>query len=285
MEDINLILVAGGFARCDEAWNKEATAIDKVFKFYFPVSGRSRLHMEAGVFEVRSERVFFVDGHRLKRQVNEIPMDLYWVHFMPQSLYLSELLRSLPSVHEWPAAGFRYWKKIWKGLGELFERNETPDHRTLSPPVTMPSLRGFCQVEAMMLHFIGDMLAAAGKESLETFQPAYQRFKPAVTYMDAHYLENPPLEEIAKQVHLSPSYFQSRFARAFGFSPHRYMLDRRMNEACRLLSRSALSVKEIAYRLGYENEFYFSRVFKKRFQMSPVYFRKSAWTGATDISR
>ncbi|WP_237179350.1 helix-turn-helix domain-containing protein [Paenibacillus sp. MMS18-CY102] len=48
-----------------------------------------------------------------------------------------------------------------------------------------------------------------------------------------------------------------------------------MNKACELLTGTSLSVKEIAYSVGYSNQLHFTKMFKQSFGMSPSDFRKT----------
>ena len=61
-----------------------------------------------------------------------------------------------------------------------------------------------------------------------------------------------------------------------GVSPYEYFMDTKMNYAANVLVNSEKSVKEVAYELGFEDENYFSRVFKQKFKTSPRGYRKKA---------
>ncbi|NQV32864.1 MAG: helix-turn-helix transcriptional regulator [Phycisphaeraceae bacterium] len=83
----------------------------------------------------------------------------------------------------------------------------------------------------------------------------------------------PPLAQIAACSHLAPTYFHRVFRDLFHTTPLTYMTRRRLDSARQLLSSTSLPVKEIAYRVGYDNEFYFSRIFRKHFGLSPKDFQ------------
>ena len=88
-----------------------------------------------------------------------------------------------------------------------------------------------------------------------------------------YYRKNISLEDIAARSHLSPNYFHRLFTKTFHVSPFSYIRIMRMEEAVRQLIYSYKTVKEIAYDSGYEDEAYFSRSFKKRYQVSPGKYR------------
>ena len=102
---------------------------------------------------------------------------------------------------------------------------------------------------------------------------------PSIKYMDAHYKDNPSLEVVAGKSHLAPNYFHSLFSATFDVTLFAYMLKRRMYTARQLLSNTTMTVKEVAANVGYDNEFYFSRVFKKQFGVSPSRSRQRRHIG------
>ena len=53
-----------------------------------------------------------------------------------------------------------------------------------------------------------------------------------------------------------------------------FVINRRLEEATYLLGDHMLRIKEIARRVGYEDEFHFSRLFKKKYGVSPKFYRK-----------
>jgi AraC-like DNA-binding protein len=79
--------------------------------------------------------------------------------------------------------------------------------------------------------------------------------------------------ELAGEVALSRSAFAARFRKHVGESPRRYANRARLALAARLLETTDATVAEIALRVGYENEFSFSRAFKRAFGLAPGTYR------------
>lgn len=270
IDDTHLILLCGGFSRCTPAWDKGRTGIDDCYKFYFPVAGAARIESDDGVHPLRPGRVHFISGFRIRRQSCDRFMDVTWVHFVPESLYLRCLLDQFPSVVSWPLApGGRRGGPL-QDLARLFE----PSGRDLKPPRADAPPALACRVQGFLLGLIARLLEGLDDGALRRFNPCYYRLKPALDYLQAHARENPPLKEIASQVHLAPNYFHRRFRELFGSTPFDTMLASRLNTARRLLAATDLSVKEIADRVGYRNPLYFSRLFKSRLNLSPVSYRR-----------
>lgn len=84
---------------------------------------------------------------------------------------------------------------------------------------------------------------------------------------------------IARQLGVSYSWLRRTFADHTGLSPHQYLLELRLVRARNLLSESALTVKEVGRRIGFEDEHYFSRLFHKKVGIAPGLWRARAQKG------
>lgn len=92
-------------------------------------------------------------------------------------------------------------------------------------------------------------------------------------YMKEHYAEKISLEDIAANMYLSPIYISKIFKEYTGDSPINYLILVRLKKAEVLLRNSNLSIKEIASYVGYDNPYYFSKLFKKKYKISPKEYR------------
>jgi len=79
---------------------------------------------------------------------------------------------------------------------------------------------------------------------------------------------------VAKHLGLSYESFRKKFRQAMGVAPGKFQLDARTDRAVALLYQGRHTVREISELLGFCDEFYFSRCFKRRFGQSPRAFRK-----------
>jgi len=81
--------------------------------------------------------------------------------------------------------------------------------------------------------------------------------------------------DLAAAANLSPDYFARLFTRTLGLSPRAWLVKQRIGVAAMRLADSALSVKQIARQLGYDETFLFSRQFKQVIGQSPTAYRAS----------
>ena len=96
----------------------------------------------------------------------------------------------------------------------------------------------------------------------------------AIRYMHRNLHQELTVQDVAEAVRLSPSHFSRLFRSQTGYSPYEYILLRRIDEAKHLLASTRLSVKEIAYRIGYNSEENFIHSFQKKVGVSPGTFRE-----------
>ena len=93
-------------------------------------------------------------------------------------------------------------------------------------------------------------------------------------YLKLHWNENTPVSELAALCGMSECYFRRLFGKFAGMNPVRYRTLIRISAAKSMLSAGGMSVAEVAEAVGFEDCFYFSRVFKIIVGVSPsVYVR------------
>lgn len=95
-------------------------------------------------------------------------------------------------------------------------------------------------------------------------------------YLKRHYKENVSVDQLAGMIGLSTSHFSKLFKEKIGYSPKDYLIRLRINRAKQFLEFSDCHLKDVAQKVGYPDEFYFSRIFKKIVGVSPSQFAKQS---------
>jgi AraC-like DNA-binding protein len=269
IENLNLNLLSGGYFRCEPAWTRKANSLDRCYKVYFPVSGAAELAMEAGDYEIKSGRVYFISGFKLRRQICAREMKVYWLHFIPESFHLRHVLDQLPPVLSWSRAAEGWPARSYENVCRLFEQPFSEQNRPRGDIATAT----VCRVSGLLLNLVAHCLDGMDETTFKEFHPDFYRLKPILDFMHQHYRENLSLSKLAGMAGLAPNYFHRRFKRSLGVTPYEYLLSERLNQARHLLASTRLSIKETADAVGYRDPLYFSRIFSKQLQMSPVKYR------------
>ena len=99
--------------------------------------------------------------------------------------------------------------------------------------------------------------------------------KNAVMDMRLNYAVNHTLDEYAEMCFMSKYTFLKKFKTRLKMSPIAYLNSIRLTNAAFLLTETNLSIEEISHQIGYTNAYYFSRIFKKKYGISPLAYRKA----------
>ncbi|WP_281388075.1 helix-turn-helix domain-containing protein [Puniceicoccus vermicola] len=98
--------------------------------------------------------------------------------------------------------------------------------------------------------------------------------KTAREILDTRYHETLDLSDLAAEIYISADHLRHLFKQNLGESPLHYLIRKRLDVACELLTFTDLPVQEIAAQVGLENPYYFSRLFKKRLGKTPSEYRQ-----------
>jgi AraC-like DNA-binding protein len=107
------------------------------------------------------------------------------------------------------------------------------------------------------------------------FVPPARHLLRAKDLADARYFEPLGVDEMAAAAGLSRAHFSREFRRAFGESPHAYLLTRRLERAAALLRGTDRSVADVCFSVGLQSVGSFTTSFTRTFGISPTAYRAS----------
>lgn len=99
--------------------------------------------------------------------------------------------------------------------------------------------------------------------------------KKAIDFINANYDKDISRDDISRAVFLSSHYFSHLFKKITGKSFTDHLIELRLDKAKSLMLNPMLTIKEIAYQVGFDNPYYFSRLFKKKEKIPPKTYRFS----------
>lgn len=162
------------------------------------------------------------------------------------------------------------------------------------PVVHVPDLARVLQVFEELYHYVGQGYTDADLVGLSTElarflglfkvcrraphakgRHAEDRVLKSIAFMRANVNRPLSLAELAQQACLSPSHYVTLFRKHVNASPLVFFTRLKMQAACELLDGGDAPVKEIAQRVGFRDQLYFSRCFRKVMGMAPSAYRKA----------
>lgn len=142
----------------------------------------------------------------------------------------------------------------------------------LSAVLSAPTL------EELRIWFLQKMRAAAVNLTESREKNSAGLIKQAQEYIRAHFARDLSLDNVSRQVNVSPYYFTKLFKEETGQTFVEYLTSIRMEKAKTLLNTTDKSMKEICTAVGYSDPNYFSRSFKKNTGETPTEYRGKRWT-------
>jgi AraC-like DNA-binding protein len=116
------------------------------------------------------------------------------------------------------------------------------------------------------------------------FVPPARHLARARDLADARYTEEIGVDDMARAAGLSRAHFSREFKRAFGESPHAYLLTRRLERAAALLRTTDRSVSDVCFSVGLRSLGSFTTSFARTYGLSPAAYRDS-FPPAADLAR
>jgi AraC-like DNA-binding protein len=196
----------------------------------------------------------------------EDPWTIYWIHFSGQDLHsfnnsLGITLLKGPQQIPFNQKALDIWETIYQSLEMGY------------------STENLCNASFCLYHFIATF-SFMDKHILMDKKEGGNIIDDTILNMKSNIDQKLTVEDMARMHNLSSSHFSSLFRKATGMSPIDYFIHLKMQKACQLLYAYDTMIKIVAMDLGYDDQYYFSRIFKKYMGMSPEQYRLTSKKGA-----
>lgn len=191
----------------------------------------------------------------------EDPWSIYWVHFTSDALQAFNR-----AYHIVPEQGPQYIPhnekgiRIWEEMYENLSRGYSPEN--------------LMNTNLCLYHLIATFVFSQ-QQNQNSSSPEKAIIRETIDYMKNNLDKTIRIEDFADLNKYSVSHFSKLFRLTTGMSPIEYFIHLKMQKACQLLYTEDSRVKQIAALLGYDDPYYFSRLFKKYMNTSPETYRKS----------
>lgn len=253
--NIELSIYNCGLQSCENGYSWGPGVRDH-YLIHYVAAGRGTYVVSGITHEVKSGDIFLAKPSQLITYTadQDDPWEYYWVGFNGSNA--NKLVAQLPFGAEQPVYTCKNPEKVKKALFNIF-LSRGPENYS----------------EALMVGYLYIFLAELMKETEHTESRAQSSssvyVSNAVKFIQFNYSHEITIDDIAKAVGVSRSHLYRVFMSNLNESPIDYLTNYRINEACYLLRSGNLSIAEIATSVGFFDQFYFSRVFKKNKGVPP----------------
>jgi len=187
------------------------------------------------------------------------PWSIFWVHATGASmkLFLEELAISVerPLVYLGPHTQLL---ALFEEAIDILEHGYTSSH--------------LLYASRTLAHLMG-LIVWQQQQKWQGIPEPRQKVAQSIAFMKSHLNRPLKISQLAGMANLSSSHYSALFKRQTGYAPMDYFIRLRLHQACQLLDNTDLTIKQIAAALGYEDPFYFSRIFKALNDISPSEYR------------
>ncbi len=187
--------------------------------------------------------------------------DVYWIHFTGSEV--KNILKKYgfqEDKHIYPVGSSLEYERVFKRIILEFQRGQENYEEML---------------ELLLRHLLIIFERELKREHVLKNEYLDKEMDIAASYFNENYNRNINIEEYARSRGMSVSWFIRNFKKYTGQTPMQFIVSLRINNAQLLLETTSYSINEISAIVGYENQLYFSRLFRKQKGCSPIQYRKS----------
>ena len=228
-------------------------------KFYYILKGRCHLTIDGVEYVGEAGSWFFIPaGVRHKySDIPSEPLEKYWIQF---DLYPNaELARLLALPHVVTAGEEDPSRELFRRLTEANDSDRLTDR---------------LNAKAYLLQLLARYVELASSDAVLVGNRDEERLQDLLAYIHEHLDERLSNDDLAAFCHRHPTHFIRYFRSKTGQTPARYVTERRMESAKRMLEETTLTVAEIMERVGLEEPSHFARLFRKQYALSPTEYRR-----------
>lgn len=232
------------------------------FILIYCVDGQGEIRTKEALQAIGSDQFFIIPAgmpHSYRSDAQN-PWSIYWIHFAgSKSAAYARFGGQVASIERTKTSRINdrieLFSEIFRNLDRGFS-TETLEYVNQCLPHLLASFTHLSQFRLI-------------KESGEKDVVAQ-----SINFMLENLIKKLKLEDIAAETSLSASHFSRLFVNRTGHSPIDYFIQLKIQRACRLIDNSGWSIADVSREMGFDDQFYFSRVFRKVMGMSPNEYRK-----------
>lgn len=223
------------------------------------VSGKGWLKINREEFILTPNTYYIIPKHTAHRygSSQKDPWSIYWVHFTGETAdllyarFADNMLSSALSI-PYDDRNIHLFDAIFAILGNDLNESE---------------------IEVLYIKLIQFLSLFAYPEKA-IVKETEDRIAESIAFMKKSLEKNLSVKTLAEQANYSVSRYSELFKARTGYSPIQYFLRLKIHWSCQYLYFTQMNIKEICQKTGFDDPYYFSRMFKKQMNLSPMQYRK-----------
>lgn len=256
----NMLLTAAGYFPKAVNSPRQRRFGNSDYTLIYCTEGAGTINLKGVGHELRSNDFVIIPAKTSYRYESSAadPWSIYWVNFkgdLAAGLYNRSLLNGRQMVHWVPydEHRIRVFDEICR-ISELgYDQRETE------------------KMNFYLLHFITSLIYHEKKENPERNADAISQ---SIAFMKNNIGQKYEIKELAMQQGLPPAYYSARFKKETGLAPIKYFNTLKIQKAAGYLRFDNRNIKSICADLGFDDQYYFSRLFTQINGLSPSKYRQ-----------
>ena len=278
IESLNLLTLNVGFARHHADWNWQDVS-SPFTRFFLVTEGRAWLHLPEGRVELRPGYAYIVPAYTLHSYECDGEFALYYLHVHEGFKNVTDVF----DIYEFPTEvkADALCETLFASLCSAYPDAGLPASNPLSYDNgsrlydSVGKYSGLPLHERMTLRGFSLMLFA---RFLSQARPRLwakdERIMRTLRYISDHLHEPIGMDDLATVACVAKSYLIRLFTSALHVSPIRYVNRKKVERAQLMLMTEPIQVKEVAFRLGFDDHSYFIRLFRQITGITPNEYRR-----------
>ncbi len=248
----------GFFPKARNHYRERENGIEEYILIYC-INGKGKIYVDNNEFQLKSHEAFCIPRRKRHRYYadKKDPWSIFWVHFKGENTAYYPLedcqITGITSSH-----GEQRIVTLFDVLFRALERNYTQGN--------------FIYISQVLSLILSEIYY---REKVDEVSKQNRHMTAVIRYMYKNLNKNLTLTALAEEMQLSKSYLNAIFKKYAEKAPIDFFINLKMQEACKLFKSTDMLVAEVGRSLGYDDPYYFSRIFKKTIGVSPKEYRES----------
>ncbi|HPO91138.1 MAG TPA: AraC family transcriptional regulator [Victivallales bacterium] len=247
-----------GFSRLNKRWRGQ-TFGERYARLYYVTQGEAKIWHHAQEFTLTPSKLFLIPPNSNMRFLCKKSFTVIWFHFNILTDGDVDIFSIFSFLYVKDEPDKFYLKNKMLEIISLINRND---------------ISNFILSRSILLELISYFITDRENEKKNIKFNKFERLQKAMKYAEKHCTEKISIEKLARIAAYERTYFSKIFKEVFSYSPLEFILRCRINKARFLIETSELKISAIARETGFNDEFHFSKTFKKVIGQSPRNYRK-----------